>query len=666
MESHVFLFIFLSTHFLLLNHLSAHSLFHVHHHPGIPTNLTHHLHFQNFNPKSTNNFHQLKLLGNAAISQDHGFIQIPDPSPAGDQTYQAGRAIYSSPIRLFDPITVTPASFHTTFSFQFTTANNSNPGINLKGGNGLAFLIVPDEFTVGRPGPWLGILNDACDHYKAFAVEFDSSHDPSFGDPNDDHVGVNLGSVVSFKTANSSETNASLHGNSIHRAWIMYDGHRKWIDIYLGVDGNPIPSQPILSTPLNLSPYLKEYMFVGFSASTGDSPQIHNVLSWEFNSTVRALINVPLRHICHRNVAQQVSKYSTAKHRNRPSSFMIFMCVVGLCTVTFLNFYCYSMRSDTESSTALAFPDKKQRPLPPTQPRRFVILELYRATKRFSNMEVLASDSRGVLYRGTLPNGCNVAVKRFSNELPSLSRVDWTRVLKRISLLTHVCHPSLAPIRGWCCDNRETILVYDYFTNGSLDRWLFGMGVLPWTRRFKLIKQIAEALTFLGSKELSHGNLKSSSIFLDINYKAVLGDYGFVFYKENQYSGRIESISRKNADVFCFGMLILEIVAGKKTTKTEEQEMGVLEFAWSMHERGEKVKVIDERMASNVNLDEIVRVLEIGLVCSLDESNGRPSMEEVVQYLNIQKPIPRLPELLSRKSAICHNLGTNTTHQPVN
>lgn len=635
MESHLcclWLLISSFTYFCLLNKLLAHSLFHVHHHPGIRTNVTKHLFFSNF----TSNY-EIKLLGNASISQDKGFIQIPDPSPAVDHAYQAGRAIYSSPIRLLDPLTATPASFQTTFSFQFTTTNNSFSG---SGGNGLAFVIVPDEFTVGRAGPWLGIVNDACEHYKVFAVEFDNSNDPNFGDPNDDHVGINLGTAVSFKTADSSESNASLHHDDVvHRAWIRYDGHRNWIEIYLGVDGDTVPSQPLLSSSLNLSPLLNEYMFVGFSASTGDSSQIHSILSWEFFSTSQAMLNEPPSHICRQNIAHQVSKYSMTNQISRPSSFLIFLCLFGLFVVTFLNLYCNSNRSSGSGSTlAFVFPDGKQRPVPPSKPRRFEILELYRATKRFSKMEVLASDTRGVLYRGTLPNGCYVAVKRFSsNEFLHLSRLDWTRVLKRISSITTnvPCHPNLAPIRGWCCDNRETIIVYDYYQNGSLDRWLFGVGVLPWSRRFELIKDVAESLSFLHSKELTHGNLKSSSVFLDVNCKAVLGDYGFF----------MDSVSSKKADVFGFGMLVLEIVSGKRT-ELEEDITEVLGFAWAMHEKGEMVNVINERMKSNMNFEQAIRVLEIGLVCTLCEGNigiGRPSMEEVSHFLNMKKQIPKLP-----------------------
>lgn len=132
-------------------------------------------------------------------------------------------------------------------------------------------MIVLDEFTIGRSGPWLVILNNACSHYKVFAMEFNKSYNPEFGDPNKDHVGINLGSAVSFKTENSSKVNVSLHNTTIaYRAWISYDSQRRWIEVHLGLDVEPKPSQPILSLPLNLSPFLKEYMFIGFSASTGN------------------------------------------------------------------------------------------------------------------------------------------------------------------------------------------------------------------------------------------------------------------------------------------------------------------------------------------------------------------------------------------------------------
>jgi hypothetical protein len=403
------LLVFLATFLLLLmqkQQVAAHKLHHIHY-PGTPTYVTKNLFFPNFNVNLNPYYsiQDIKLLGNAKVSEDA--IQIPDVSAATvDPTYQAGRTIYASPIRLFDPLTKTPASFQTTFSFKFTSITTTTANVSVSderhGGAGLAFVISPDEYSIGKPGPWLGILNDACGHYKVFAVEFDMCHDPEFGDPNDDHVGINLGSIVSFKTASSSKANVSLHNNTVgHRAWIAYDSQRRRIEVHLGSDGDHKPSEPILSSPLNLSPFLNEYMFVGFSASTGNLAQIHSILSWNFSSTNLAMVQKPSAKICHKNVAHQVSKYSRIGYTAPPSSFLIFVAVIALCTVALICFYFNSARIDHASAVNfILLVDKKQKPTPPNKPRRYTIMEVFKATRRFSKLEILGSDVRGVLYRG--------------------------------------------------------------------------------------------------------------------------------------------------------------------------------------------------------------------------------------------------------------------------
>ncbi|KAI4307005.1 hypothetical protein L6164_030240 [Bauhinia variegata] len=98
--------------------------------------------------------------------------------------------IPSFQIHFLDAQTKTPASFETIF-FQFSKSPISEQNSH---GNGLPIIIVPDEFTVGRPGPWLAMLNDACEHsYKALAIEFGTRTNPEFGDSNDNHMGINLG-----------------------------------------------------------------------------------------------------------------------------------------------------------------------------------------------------------------------------------------------------------------------------------------------------------------------------------------------------------------------------------------------------------------------------------------------------------------------------------------
>jgi len=319
------------------------------------------------------------------------------------------------------------------------------------------------------------------------------------------------------------------------------------------------------------------------------------------------------------------------------------VAVVALALVVMLSMFLNSKRRHDESNNIVVLPEIKQRPTPPNKPRRFTISEISSATRCFSELEILGSDSRAVYHRGKLSNGCQVAVKRFSAQFLNSQGFDRRRVLKEIGAMSRVRHPNLLPIRGWCQDNREVMVVYDFFTNGSLDKWLFGVGVLPWSRRFKAVKDVADALCFLHSKQLPHKNMKTSSVFLDLSFRAVLGDFGFVLSGTD--SRQFESAVSQKVDVFEFGVFVLEVIAGRRRLDSEvdQKEKDLLDFAWRMHEIDEKVKVVDGRMGSVLNLKQAIRVLEIGLLCTVNETKGRPCMEEVVEFLSMEGPIPELP-----------------------
>lgn len=494
---------------------------------------------------------------------------------------------------------------------------------------------------MGRPGPWLAMLNDACeDNYKAVAVEFDTRRNPEFGDPNDNHVGINLGTIVSTKIINVSDVGVSLKDGFGHRAWITYDGPKRIMDIRLGLaNQEDYPSKPIFSDSLDLSPFLNEYMFVGFSASTGNHTQIHNILSWDFTSTSQASLRFPSAETCEGKISLESDSSSTDDSpKSEPSrSFLIFVAVVALALAVVLSFYFHSKRRrNTEKSNI---------PRPPNKPRRFTFSEVSSATRSYSEIELLGSDSRGVYFRGKLPSGVHVAVKRFSPQFLSSHGSDHRkRLLKEIKSISQFRHPNLIPIRGWCQESHEVMVVYDFFPNGSLDKWLFGAGVLPWTRRFKVIKDVADGLSFLHSKQLAHKNLKSSSVFLDVSFRAILGDFGFVLLETE--SRQFESAVSQGVDVFEFGVFILEVIAGRSRVEKEgrkAEERNLLDYAWRLHESNEKQKMVDRRMGSLINLEQAIRVMEIGLLCTLNENKGRPCMEQVVEFLNMERPIPELP-----------------------
>ncbi|OIS99388.1 PREDICTED: L-type lectin-domain containing receptor kinase VIII.1-like [Nicotiana attenuata] len=613
---------------------------------GPVINVTKHISFQDFSSKNPRLKQDLTLLGSAIVSDEKSTVQIPDPEQEGDLKHLAGRAIYASPIRFFDTLSQTPASFETTFSFQFQVlkSNSSNRTSDLGnsvGGSGFTFIIVPDELTVGRSGPWLGMLNDLCDDdYKSIAIEFDTRLNPEFGDLNDNHLGINLGSIISTAAINASDVGVQLNDGSVHRVWISYDGQRRFIDIRLAPDGRGFPSKSVYSGFLDLSPYLNEYMFVGFSAATGNHTQIHNVLSWNFTSVSQASLRIPSTETCQNKIMLQNNTQAETAHRKTPNSFFIFLAVVILLVIVLINLYFSSYKRDDNSSETIILPKKKQRPRPPNKARRFTIAEISVATRNFSELQILGNDEKSVTYKATMLNGCNVVVKRFLTQFFNTHGFDKRRFHKEIKAISSIRHPNLVPVRGWCYDNQETIVVYDYIPNGSLDKWLFGVGVLPWTRRFKVVKDLADSLVYLHSKQLAHKNVKSSSVFLDVSFRAVVGDFGFVLTSAG--STRFESMVSQTADVFEFGVVVLETVAGR-SRKSNPGERDLLDLAWAMHEVQQKETLVDRRMGAVVNLEQAIRVLVIGLLCTLNENKGRPTMEEVVEFLNMEKPIPELP-----------------------
>lgn len=594
---------------------------------GPRINVTKHLSFPNFNPS---NPQDIALLGSAAISSENGCIQIP-----GDNLqYSAGRALYSSPIRLLDPNTKTPASFRTTFSFRIHSIDYTT--------GGFGFIIVPDEFTVGRPGPWLGMMNDACeDEYKIVGIEFDTRMNPEFGDPNDNHIGINLGSIVSSKTADAGDVGIDLNDEAAHRAWITYDGATKFFQIHLGPDTPTLPTRAVYSGNLDLSPYLNEYMFIGFSGSTGNNrSQINSICSWNFTSISQASLRVPSPESCARKIIVS-DEYQNIPSK-APDSFYIFLAVVALILIMMITLYFNRKRKgDTNNnSDEIAVIRQEEASLtPPNRARKFTLAEIQSATRGFNELQILGSDSRSVTYKGTLFNGCYVAVKRYSPEIFGHHGFDKRRMTKEVKAIGKIRHPNMVPIRGWCFDNQEFIVLYEFEPNGSLDKWMIGFGVLPWIRRYKIIKDVAEALSSLHSKGLAHKNVKPSSVFLDISFRAILGDFGFVLAAGE--SNRFEAAVSQKVDVFEFGVLVVEVVSGR----ARGSDPGALDLAWAMQESGEKEKLVDRRMGQGlvVNPEQAVRVLEVGLLCTLNDNKGRPTMEEVVEYLNGEKPVPELP-----------------------
>ncbi|KAL1563009.1 putative L-type lectin-domain containing receptor kinase S.7 [Salvia divinorum] len=217
----------------------------------------------------------LSLLGDSYIR--NGVVgltrelQVPSSS--------SGSVIFNDPIALFDPETNIIASFSTRFSFSI---HNLNPA---SFGDGLTFFLSPNNQTSGSPGGYLGLVNSSQLTKNRFvAVEFDTKLDLHFDDPDDNHIGLDIDSLISIETANPLTWAIDLKSGNVITSWIDYTSDSKKLEVFLSYSSFK-PQQPLLSVDIDLSEYLKELTFVGFSASTEGSTELHFIESWSFKTT---------------------------------------------------------------------------------------------------------------------------------------------------------------------------------------------------------------------------------------------------------------------------------------------------------------------------------------------------------------------------------------------
>lgn len=239
------------------------------------------LFFPGFKDAGTN----MTLNGNAEI-QKTGILKLTN-----ETSRLLGHAFYPSPFRFKNSSDGKAFSFSTTFAFAIV------PEYPKLGGHGLAFTIVNTKDLKALPSQYLGLLN-ASDignfSNHLFAVEFDTVQDFEFGDINDNHVGIDINSLDSNASAaaayfidDSTKQDLNLKGGRAIKAWVEYDSAENLLNVTISPFSLK-PRKPLLSMPIDLSPILQEFMFVGFSASMGLLINSHHFLGWSLNISKQA------------------------------------------------------------------------------------------------------------------------------------------------------------------------------------------------------------------------------------------------------------------------------------------------------------------------------------------------------------------------------------------
>ncbi|XP_057975208.1 G-type lectin S-receptor-like serine/threonine-protein kinase At5g35370 [Malania oleifera] len=317
----------------------------------------------------------------------------------------------------------------------------------------------------------------------------------------------------------------------------------------------------------------------------------------------------------------------------------------------------------------------------PGLPLRFEYKELEMATDNFRTH--IGSGGFGAVYKGTLHDNTVVAVKKITN----LGIQGKKEFYTEIAVIGNIHHVNLVKLRGFCAQGRQRLLVYEYMNRGSLDRTLFGSGpVLVWQDRFDIVLGTARGLAYLHSgceHKIIHCDIKPENILLHDHLQAKISDFGLSKLLSPEQSSLFTTmrgtrgylapewltscaISEKT-DVYSFGMVLLEILSGRKNCFLRTQSYSVDDnnscsghstslgskivyfplFALEMHEKGRYLELADPRLEGRVESEEVEKLVRVALCCVHEDPALRPDMATVVGMLEGGIPLvqPRMESL---------------------
>ncbi|KAB2071662.1 hypothetical protein ES319_A08G237900v1 [Gossypium barbadense] len=286
----------------------------------------------------------------------------------------------------------------------------------------------------------------------------------------------------------------------------------------------------------------------------------------------------------------------------------------------------------------------------------FKFEELATATIDFNPSNKLGQGGFGPVYRGKLLDGKEIAVKRLS----SVSGQGFEEFANEVLVISKLQHRNLVRLLGCCIEREEKMLVYEYMPNKSLDAFLFDSTkrkLLDWKNRFNIIKGISRGLLYLHQDSrlrIIHRDLKASNILLDEEMNPKISDFGMARIfggNENQANTRRivgtygymapEYVFRghfsEKSDVFSYGVLLLEIISGRRNTSfyNNEHFFSLLGYAWKLWIEDNILALADTELVSKQCChQELLRCIHVGLLCVQEQANNRPSMSMVISMLN--------------------------------